>query len=89
MDDTKVIKTIFKAETVSVVSDTKDEATGEAAVGYQFGLDTSIPELAFALAGFLKMLDNDEDIKKTITGSRSVGSAFIALLEANYNAPEE
>lgn len=88
MDDTKKIKTLFSIETTSIVSDTADEKTGEASIGYNYALDTSLPELIYALAGFLKAIDTDDDIKATFSGTSPVGEAFIALLQQYYNSQD-
>lgn len=85
MDDSKKIKNIFTIDATSIISDTADDKTGEASVGYQYNLDTSLPELAYSLAGFLKVIDKDESVSKTLEGERSVGAAFISLLQAYYD----
>jgi len=88
MDDSKKIKNIFAIDATSIISDTEDDKTGEASVGYNYNLNTSLPELAFSLAGFLKVIDKDESVSKTIDGERSVGAAFISLLQAYYDRNE-
>jgi hypothetical protein len=88
MDDKKPIKTIFSVEAVSIISDTADNKQGEAVVGYEYNLDTSLPELTFALAGFLKAMDEDEDMKQTVSDGQAVGSTFITLLQQYYDMKE-
>lgn len=88
MDDTRDIKTIFSVNAVSIISDTNNETEGEASVGYEYKLDTSLPELAFALAGFLKAMENDADIKIAIDAKNSVGEAFIDLIHLYYTKVE-
>ena len=85
MDDVKDIKVMFTVTVTSVISDTEDETKGEAATAYKYMLDTSLPELAYAMAGFLRLVDDDPDIKKTLDIDRSVGAAFITLLQSNYD----
>ena len=77
---------MFSVSVASVISDTEDETKGEAQTSYEYALDTSLPELAYSIAGFLKMVDADPDIKQTLAGTTSVGDAFITLLQQNYNA---
>jgi len=84
MEDQKVIKCLFKVDAISTIEDTEDEKEGEASIGYKYHLDTSLPELAYGLAGFLKAIDTDEDIKKTVDAITTVGEAFIALLQLYY-----
>ena len=87
MEDVKDIKVMFTVTVTSVISDTEDDTKGEAATAYKYMLDTSLPELAYAMAGFLKLVDDDPDIKKNLEGvDRSVGAAFIMLLQSNYDA---
>ena len=91
MDDKKLIKTMFSIDVMSIVSDTEDETKGEAQTGYNYTLDSSLPELTYALAGFLKSMDADEDIRNSAgiaEGSKSIGSAFIALLQSYYERIE-
>jgi len=90
MDDTKKIKTIFAIEVVSVIEDTADETKGEASTGYQYALDSSLPELAFAVSGFLKAIDGDEDLKVAMkVEDGTIGNAFIQLLQLYYDQPEK
>jgi len=87
MEDTKKIKTIFEVSVSSIISDTDDPKVGEANTGYTYDLNTSLPELAYTIAGFLKQLDLDEDISKTVEGT-TVGEAFITLLNQYYISKE-
>lgn len=89
MDDKQTIKAIFTVNAVTIISDTADEKTGEASIGYNYSLDTSLPELAFAVSGFLKAIDADEDMSKVVEGSRTVGDAFITLLQQYYSTSEQ
>jgi len=88
MDDKKPIKTIFSIEAISIISDTEDNTQGEAAIGYEYKLDTSLPELTFAVAGFLKAMDEDEDLKQTVAEGQTVGDTFITLLQQYYAMKE-
>jgi len=88
MEDKKKIKTIFSIDANTIISDTEDNTKGEASVGYQYDLNTSIPELAFSIAGFLKALDSEPDIKETFEGDGKVGLAFITLLQQYYSTAE-
>lgn len=89
MEDKKVIKKIFEIEVTSVIEDTDDEKKGEATIGYAYSVDTSLPELAFSVAGFLKAMDRDEEMQKQVEAGQTVGGAFITILEAYYNNKEE
>ncbi len=90
MEDTKKIKTIFAIDATSIIADTEDDTTGEASTGYSYKLDTSMPELAFSIAGFLKAIDGDEDLKVMMAvESGTIGEAFIALIQAYYTHPEK
>lgn len=84
MDDKKKLKTLFSVDVQTIISDTEDKEVGEAQTGYSYNLDGSIPEIAYALAGFLKALDEDEDVKASLNTDGSVGSAFITLLNQYY-----
>ena len=88
MEDTKKIKTIFSIDAMSIVADTEDEATGEASTGYQYTFNSSLPELAFALAGFLKVAEEDADIKTTLGAGSNLGDAFINLVKLYYDKAE-
>jgi hypothetical protein len=89
MEDTKKIKTIFSIDATSIISDTKDDTVGEASTGYSYVFDTSLPEFAFAIAGLLKTLDTDEDVKQMTETNTTVGAAFIELVTLYYNRKEE
>jgi hypothetical protein len=89
MDDTKKIKTMFLVDVISIISDTTDESQGEASTGYEYRFDASLPELAYALGGFLKQLDADEDIRATMAGNEAPGDAFITLLKSYYDMQDE
>jgi len=86
MEDKKEIKVIFSVHAVSIIADTDDEKEGEASVGYEYKLNTSFPELAFALAGFLKAVEDDHDIKDAmqVAKDRTISEAFISLVQAYY-----
>ncbi len=90
MDDSKKIKTLFNINAVSIISETENEEIGEATNGYEYGLDTSIPELAYALAGFLKAIDKDPDITEAamLAKGATIGDNFITLLHQYYTAKE-
>jgi hypothetical protein len=89
MDDIKVIKPIFTVNLASMISDTADETKGEAQVGYTYDLDGSLPELAYAVAGFLKMADQDPDMAKVISDGSPVGENFITLVKMYYDKKDE
>lgn len=89
MDDAKKIKTLFSIDAMSIISDTEDEKVGEAQVGYAYALNGGFPELALAIAGFLKEIDKDEDIKNALASGNKVGEAFLTLIGQYYNVPEE
>jgi len=86
IDNNKRIETLFQIDSVSNISETDDPNVGEAAIGYIFAFNTSIPELAFSFAEFLKALDKDGDAVKQVDKSQfnKPGSAFIALLKQYY-----
>jgi hypothetical protein len=88
-EDAKKMKTIFAIELTSRVEDTANDKEGEASVGYAYKVDTSFPELAFAIAGFLKAVDKDEDVAGQVSDDRPMGEAFIAILKAYYDNKEE
>ena len=88
MDDTKVIKTIFGIDAISIIADTADDKVGEASTGYEYHLNTSLPELAFAFAGFLKAMESDPDIKEAIKAKGSVAEAFLNLVQLYYTKAE-
>lgn len=88
MEDTKVIKNIFSIETVSTIEDTEDDKVGEAQINYQFNIDGSLPELGYAFAGFLQMIDSDPNMNKTIEAGTTAGKALLDLITLYYNKPQ-
>jgi len=88
MKNTRNIKTIFTIDVVSTIESTEDTTKGEASTGYTYKLDTSFPELAFAIAGFLKVAEEDTSLTNQISDKGSLGAAFITLIETYYNTKE-
>ena len=75
------IFTIYRTEEVN---DAEEEL--ELASGYQFdGGDCSLPELAFAIAQFLKQLDKDD----TLAVNKDGGKYFLQLINTYYNQSDE
>ncbi len=89
MENKKPIKVIFNITAVSVIEDTADETKGEASTGYEYAMDTSMPELAYSLAGFLKAIDTSDDLKAATSDGSSPGQALLTLVEQFYNMKEE
>lgn len=90
MEDTKTIKNLFSVDVESVISDTADEKVGEAGTKYSYNMNTSFPELAYSIAGFLKTIDADPDIKQALNvEAGTVGDVFINLIKLYYDQPDE
>ena len=89
MEDKKDIKVVFSITAQSIVEDTEDKDKGEASTGYEYKLDTSLPELAFSIAQFLKIIDNDKDMQTSVANNGPVGLAVLTLIEQYYKTKEE
>jgi hypothetical protein len=91
MDENKPMKTIFSITTESIIS--SDEKEVEATVGYKYTINSSFPELAYAMAGLLKEVDKDGDLKELAGGETpagKLGERFIELLHTYYKeTPDE
>jgi len=73
--------TIFAIDKVDEVND--EDKNAEFKTVYEYNCnDISLPELAFAIAQFLKQLDEDEKIAVNKDG----GKYFLHLLSTYYNS---
>jgi len=89
MNDTNVVKTLLAIDVVSIISETENEDEGEANVGYQFKLNGSLPEIAHSIAIFLKMVDEQVDMKEAVNTDQPIGKALLELIENYYNTNEK
>lgn len=89
MEDKRDIKVVFSITAQTIVEDTKDKDKGEASTGYEYKINTSLPELAFSIAQFLKIIDSNKDMQAGVANNGPVGLAVLTLIEQYYKTKEE